>query len=216
MPIKEEPIRIEFQYEKENAKTSDDELTSDGAFDVAYYTVTDEGDEKKYVRLTPHGTTENSIFELDFLVEVVDFLRRKGVIEKIKVETGGVVDIADETYLPLPRIQTINGEVKAPGGLTLPTVKTADSVTESSYVPVSSFTTDAVDTLPTPNVVKSTKGDSPIIISEGMSTENIIRRPVIRTEVGANEDTMKGLIDSKNQRQVNPQKVIKRREADEI
>ena len=46
MPIKEEPVRIEFQYEQEDAKTSD------GIFNVEYFSETQDGKEKKYVKVT--------------------------------------------------------------------------------------------------------------------------------------------------------------------
>lgn len=213
MPIKEEPVRIEFQYEQEDAGTSD------GVFSVEYFSETEDGKEKKYVRVTPHGTTENSIFELDFLVEVVDFLRKKGVVED-KVEEQSVPDgQTPRSVLPLPNIQLAkNSSHILPVGASTASETTValDSNFNKSGIPISTFITNGVEPqiLSSPVVSSSQSIAAPKVISapEAGSPMPVITRPVIRTIVKENEDPMTALEESKRQRKVNTEKTIKRKE----
>lgn len=206
MPIKEEPIKIEFQYEQEDAKTSD------GTLDVEYFSEMNEGEEKKYLRVCPRGSDSPHIFEVDFFVEVVDFLREKGVIGEVSPK-GEVATVA-ASYLPLPKIKTTNGKVEMPGGLITPVVE------KQFYSSLPAFTNNEEIEKPLSSVAikvpqaVGVKVVAPTIISADTPAEGqIITRPVIRTKIGANEDAMNSLIESKRQRQVNPEKMIKRREA---
>jgi hypothetical protein len=205
MPIKEEPIRIEFQYEQEG--------TENAKFNVEYFSEMEEDKEKKYLRVSASFAPEEShVFEVDFFVEVVDFLRKKGVVEEV-VPEGTVA----RPGLPLPNIQTAPSHIEMPnsGMLSPPVVEKAPMFITSAHGHGPSSTPLADDSpsqIFVPNVDSIAK-TVPIIISADTADESsIIRRPVIRTEVGANEDPMKSLIDSKRQRAVNPAKAIKRRE----
>ena len=217
MPIKEEPVRIEFQYEQEDA------MTSDGVFNVEYYSETIDGKEKKYVRVTPHGQTESSEFELDFLVEVVDFLRKKGVVDGDAPE-----EVIPEG--PIPR-----------SGLQLPSIQVAGSTAEGSPVgvpghvpegtigntnngiPISTFITngDSSEIL-APPVVKTAEGQgptvvaAPTVISGEEAAMPIINRPVVRTRVGEKEDPLKALEDSRRQRGQTKSNFKRKEEADEV
>lgn len=201
MPIKEEPVRIEFQYEQEDAQTSD------GMFNVEYYSETEDGKEKKYVRLTPHGTTENSTFELDFLVEVVDFLRKKGVVDaKVEAIPEGHTS---RSSLPLPSIQTINmGSSSISEGSLVGIVEHA--------IPIStSIANGGESQILAPPVINSKPTGPKVIVDAPLAEEAeklIIKRPVIRTRIGEHEDPMEALEESKRQRGQNPQKSIKRKE----
>jgi len=207
MPIKEEPVRIEFQYEQEDTKGDD------GVFNVEYYSETVDGKEKKYLNITPHGEDIPSTFEVNFLVEVVDFLRKKGVVEGHEEEI--VAETA--TRLPLPSIQTSSDKIVMPDGslLSPPKIEKAPTFFSPTNNPVPGFAknTEASEILPLPVV-----GNNPaakVISAETADPALIINRPVIRTKVGENEDTMKGLIESRKQRPVNPAKTIKRSETED-
>jgi hypothetical protein len=200
MPIKEEPVRIEFQYEQEGG------VTSDGVFDVEYFSEMNDGKEKKYVRVTPHGATEGSIFELDFLVEVVDFLRKKGVIDN----SSPLQENVATGTLPLPQID-VSGNISKPQ----PQAIAIDSPPQA--LPVSTFSTELTPDIDTPTVKAIDASVGPSVIVSGVAVDNnvIIDRPVVRTKVGANEDPLKSIEDSARQRnamQKTTKKTIKRRE----
>ncbi len=218
MPIKEEPVRIEFQYEQEDA------VTSDGVFNVEYFSEKDGGKEKKYVRVTPHGTTVDSIFELDFLVEVVDFLRKKGVVDEQVVEEIIPEGAVFRNGLKLPKIQTFGTKAE---GSPIGIEGHAPEVTINNHntsVPISTFVTngDESQILAPPVVHNSQAGEptviaSPKIISATDGAMPVINRPVIRTRIKENEDPMVALEESRRQRKTNPEKSIKRKEAaDEV
>ena len=206
MPIKEEPVRIEFQYEQE------DENTSAGVFNVEYFAETEDEKEKKYVRVTPCGTTDSSVFELDFLVEVVDFLRKKGVVEN---KSSEVVAEAPISSLSLPTVQKAVGAVGIPvEGMfdqhviptTVDITKVEDTV-NASYVPVNALTPSVVNGVST--------GGPKVITAESAEQMPIINRPVIKTRIGETEDPMVAIEQARMQRKQNPAKSIKRKEAED-
>jgi len=216
MPIKEEPVRIEFQYEQEDAQTSD------GVFNVEYFAETEDGKEKKYVKITPHGADQSSVLELDFLVEVVDFLRGKGVVE----------DKAE----PIPECPTPRS------GLQLPSIQVSGTSVEGSPVgvaghvpegtigssgvniPISAFVTNGESSeVLTPPVVHTAKGEGPTVIAAptviaGGSADAmpVINRPVVRTRVGEKEDPLKALEDSRRQRGKAQSNFKRKEETDEV
>lgn len=179
MPIKEEPVRIEFQYEKED--TND----SDSVFNVEYFSEKEDGKDAKYVKLTPHGKDASAVFELDFLVEVVDFLRKKGVVDE-KIPAG-----------PTPR-----------EGLPLPQIKqsgSSDMISPSNSIPVSSFVQngEGESQLLNPPTVRVSGGNGPKVISASANDAeaiSVINRPVIKTRIGETEDPLRALEESKRQR----------------
>jgi hypothetical protein len=211
MPIKEEPVRIEFQYEQEDANTSD------GIFNVEYFAETQDGKEKKYVKVTPHGETEASVFELDFLVEVVDFLRKKGVVDRKAPE---VIEEVSGSSLKLPTVQLAGGS-KTPAAemfkqhvtpMPIDITKAEDTV-NPAYVPVGALAPPVVngDQLGGPKVIAAPK----VISAETAGEMPIINRPVIRTRIGEREDPMVAIEQARMQRKQNPAKAIKRSEAED-
>ena len=204
MPIKEEPVRIEFQYEQEDAQTSD------GVCNVEYYSETIDGKEKKYLNITPHGHTTPSTFEVDFLVEVVDFLRKKGVVKDEVIEEVVPEGPIPRSGLKLPSIQTFGTNVEGyPVGI-------AGHVPKG--VPISTFITDSDESqILAPPVVSKANASPMVISAEEGAPMPVINRPVIRTRVRENEDPMIALEESRRQRQTNTQKSIKRaEETDEV
>lgn len=211
MPIKEEPVRIEFQYEQEDANTSD------GIFNVEYFAETQDGKEKKYVKVTPHGETEASVFELDFLVEVVDFLRKKGVVDSKSPE---VVEEAQGSSLRLPTVQLAGGSKASAAEMfkqhvtPMPIdITEAEDTINPTYVPVGALS---------PPVVNGVQAGghkavgSPVVISAETAGEMpVINRPVIRTRIGEREDPMVAIEQARMQRKQNPAKSIKRSEAED-
>ena len=197
MPIKEEPVRIEFQYEQKDAKTSD------GTFNVEYFSEKDGEEEKKYLNITPNGVDKPHIFEVDFFVEVVDFLRKKGVVENVEesVENDTPEGPTPKSGLPLPNIQTVS-DASGPSQIFAPIVENENP----TYVPVAALATPSEPELPT------------VITASDGTSMSIINRPVIRTRIKENEDPMKAIEESNRQRRSNPQKSIKRAEGttDEI
>jgi hypothetical protein len=203
MPIKEEPIRIEFQYEQEGIET--------GKFNVEYFSEMEDNKEKKYLRITPSISPEEShVFEVDFFVEVVDFLRRKGVVEEVVPE-----EPVARPGLPLPKVQTAPSHIPMSdsGMLAPPVIEKApmfvSSVhgTEPAPPPEGSPSKIFV-----PNVASIAKKGPTIISADSAAEAPVINRPVIRTKLGENEDAMQTLLDSKRQRGTDPAKAIKRRE----
>jgi len=203
MPIKEEPIRIEFQYEQEDAGAE--------KFNVEYFSETVEDKEKKYLRITPSSTPDEShVFEVGFFVEVVDFLRKKGVVEEIAPEESVV-----RTNLSLPTIQTSPSHIEMPnsGMLAPPVVEKSPMFFSSVHGASPALPPEGESSqIFVPNVAAIAKTVPTIISADTADESSIIKRPVIRTKVGENEDPMKSLIDSQRQRGVNPAKAIKRRE----
>ena len=197
MPIKEEPVRIEFQYEQQNAK-DDDRL-----FFVEYFSETINKEEKKYVRVTPSDSKDSSVFELDFLVEVVDFLRDKGVVKKEVIEGTEAVTTS---ALPLPKVQSAIG-VNMSDVIPLEVESVLDTVSE--YAQVGGLV---------PPVINRMESVTPTVITASDNDESqIIKRPVIKTRVGENEDPMVAIERAKQQRKINPEKSIKRRnDSDEV
>lgn len=195
MPIKEEPVRIEFQYERKDA------VGSEGTFNVEYFSDKDGEVEKKYLSITPDGSSSPHIFEVDFFVEVVDFLRKKGVIEGSEgnVENEVPEGAIPRSGLPLPSIQMSGGHSEIPSQV-LPTLPVIDNPT---YIPVTALASHE----PTKTVA-----EPKIITASDAVNAPIINRPVIRTRVTENEDPMKAIIESQRQRKTNPQKSIKRKE----
>lgn len=213
MPIKEEPVRIEFQYEQEDAQSSD------GVFNVEYFAETEGGKEKKYVKITPHGTDTPSILELDFLVEVVDFLRKKGVVKDKVIE-----DASPRSGLELPKIQTLGTKAEgSPIGVAVHVPEGTIGKTTNG-IPISTFITngDSLETLTVP-VVHTAKGEGPtnlaaptiIVGGEGASMP-VINRPVVRTRVGEKEDPLKALEDSRRQRGQTQSNFKRKEETDEV
>lgn len=215
MPIKEEPVRIEFQYEQKDAQTSD------GTFDVEYFSEKDGEDEKKYLKIMPHGTNSPHIFEVDFFVEVVDFLRSKGVIDGTVVKEEIPEGSTPRSGLPLPKIQIVKeGDIKIPIGVAVSTGSEVivDATANMNSIPISSFTTEGEPKGLEPPVVASVQSNGPKIISATAAGDAlpVINRPVIRTRVGEKEDPIKAYEDARRQRQSNPDKIIKRSGNNEI
>jgi hypothetical protein len=195
MPIKEEPVRIEFQYEPEDAQGATEMLK------IEYFSEMRGDNEKKYLSIMPAGADSPHIFEVDFFVEIVDFLRKKGVVgQKVEEIPEGPTP---RSALPLPSIQ-MSGEQREIPAQGLPTLPVVDNPT---YIPVTALIPPETKTAVAPKVF--TAADA--------GTVPVINRPVIKTRVSENEDPMKAIIDSQRQRKTNPAKSIKRKEeADEV
>lgn len=209
MPIKEEPVRIEFQYEQEDANTSD------GVFNIEYFSETEDGKEKKYVKVTPHGETESSVFELDFLVEVVDFLRKKGVVDNKSPKVEEVIGGESGGSLRLPTIQLAGDAPPEIDVFAEPQAHSFVDTKNPTYIPVSALVPPVVNGVQAsgPKVIAA-----PVVISAETASEiSMIKRPVIRTRIGEREDPMAAIEQAKLQRKQNPARAIKRSEAqDEV
>jgi len=202
MPIREEPVRIEFQYERKDTDTGV------GTFKVEYFLEKDGDEEKKYLNVTPLGSDEPHVFEVDFFVEVVDFLRRKGVVEEVQIESPKVENTG--STLPLPSIQVSGSAAPEPTS-----VMGYKDQLPINPIPVSSFVTHGNHNELSPPVIDSVMAPKIISASDEKTPLPVINRPVIRTRVEDNEDPMKALEEARRQRKVNSQKSIKRKEETE-
>lgn len=207
MPIKEEPVRIEFQYEP------DDAASSDSVFNIEYFVQKVEGDEKKFLKISQYGSDEPSIFEVDLLVEIVDFLRSKGVIAN-SIEPCPADTVATSS-LPLPKIQ-LAGD--SPAGIFSPpppqTGVYQQSPTPNGVVGFEEGNISAGQAVSQILRTPVVKKDGPTVITAAPGAPTpVINRPVIKTRVAENEDPIKALEDSKRLRGgINAQKKIKRSE----
>jgi len=227
MPIKEEPVRIEFQYEQKDAQTSD------GTFSVEYFSEKDgDGKEIKCLSITPKNSDISQVFEVDFFVEVVDFLRSKGVVKNKIEEMSGTPPVASSLSLPKIQIATSSSKVSLPTVSlkdSCPTPTAVDAMVQSGTqiivdpdvkmngIPVSTFVKNGDSEIISPTAIMESQVKTPKVFKEPTAEEKqpIINRPVIRTRVGEKEDPMKAYKDAEQQRKSNPQKTIKRKEADD-
>lgn len=190
MPIKEEPVRIKFQYDNDDVNKE--------TFNIEYFSEKRGDQEKKFLKITPVNEDIENVFEVEFFVEVVEFLKKKGVIKVEHDEKEQLDTKVSNQTLPLPTINTKDIDEK---NTVLPITNLAN------VLPVSSFSKTDVEALVAPTVETNVP-----IINEYNNSIPIIDRPVIRTKVGEKDDPMKALEESKRQRKTNPEKAIKRRD----
>lgn len=154
MAIKEKNKTLEFAFilDKDGEKIS---------YDITY-----DSSDKLYPITIEHGEDGRCGYPLELFVEVVAFLREKGVMGPV------MRDSSRKTPIPIPVIQS--KEVKSSDV----NIQGPVLIRDSNVDPLTSF--DITDT--GTSKVASGQLTGPVI-SEGDTTKEIIKRPVIRSRI---------------------------------
>jgi hypothetical protein len=183
MPIKEEPIEIKFHYESPETEKGA-KYICDVSCDTTISPV-----KLKIVEKVDTGKSQVITLPLDFVVEAVDFLRKKGAVSfPPPAEVRGVASVVHPS-IPIPVIEKKDTESQA-----------APKIARSDASPFSSFSTGGEEEA---KVIKSADdapiGEQKIKIGEKEVQLNDVemqKRTVIRTADIADENNPRAVEDN--------------------
>jgi hypothetical protein len=177
MSIKEEPIRIEFHYDPEDKEQD--------SFDLELQTI----DGEQFLRITPSDTDTSFLFTTKFLVEVIDFLRKKEALTDKNI-TSKIEKDERQLSLDIPIISSL--EIHK------------EEVTSTLDFPVSTFSSA---------IIEEEKKEKNIENKKEFTVEEplIIKRETFRDRLPEDStDVMGAEKSAASKRKVNPNKIIKK------